>query len=133
VLMYGKVYQTIMLDSDHNPKTPLTRYRMITHNIDAPGGQRLVIQVAAPLDLLERQQAGLRTFFFISIPVVLVLASLMGWIFTRGALQPVTHIIAKAKKISAGNLSDRIPVPKIQDEIHALVVSLNDLLGRLDR
>lgn len=129
---YGKMYQTILLDADEDSRTPMQRYRMITHNIDAPGGQRLVIQVAAPLDLLERQQRRLRNFFFVSIPVVLVLASLMGWLFTRGALQPVTDIITKAKKISVGNLSDRIPTPKIKDEIHMLVGSLNDLLSRLE-
>lgn len=132
VALYGKMYQTILLNADENDRTPLNRYRMISHNIDAPGGQRLIIQVAAPMDLLERQQASLLTFFLVSIPVVLVLASLMGWIFTRGALQPVTDIITKAKRISVGNLSDRIPAPKTQDEIHRLVGSLNDLLARLE-
>ncbi len=132
IVSQGKNFQTVYIDADLNPSTAPNIYRLISQKLDSPAGQSLIVQVAAPMDLLERQRHDLVTFFGVSIPIVLILSTLMGWFFTSRALSPVTNIIAKAKKISVGNLSERLPLPKTNDEIHQLTISLNDLLNRLE-
>lgn len=127
VFLFGKYFETL------NFKPDTTIYRMISQKIDAPNGQSFIIQIAAPMDLLERQRKGLVTFFGVSVPVVLLISTLMGWVFMRRVLAPVTDIITKAKQISVGNLSERIPLSGTHDEIHRLTESLNDLLNRLEK
>lgn len=106
-------------------------YRIVTHYIDRPGINDFILQVAAPMNLLEREKAGLITFFLFAIPIVLLIAAFGGYYLSRKALAPVNAIIRKTREITALQLSERVPVPKSNDEIHELALTLNDLLDRL--
>lgn len=90
------------------------------------------VQVAAPigevLDSLERFQWTLVVF----IPVVLLAASVGGYLVSRRALKPVDEISATARSISVQNLSERLKVPQTGDELQRLSETLNEMLARLN-
>ncbi|MCM2324222.1 MAG: HAMP domain-containing histidine kinase, partial [Oligoflexia bacterium] len=47
------------------------------------------------------------------------------------ALAPVNAIIEKARQLGSANLSERLPVPSVNDELQRLSLTLNELLNRL--
>jgi signal transduction histidine kinase len=106
-------------------------YRMLEHPLSA-GSQNLVLLVAAPL---EGNRTVLRTFsagFLWSIPSVLAISALGGYILSRRALRPVDRITAATRSISVSNLSERLPVPQTHDELQRLSETHNAMLARLE-
>jgi signal transduction histidine kinase len=94
----------------------------------------LILQVAVPLDLPHQEQRDLLLFFFVGIPVFLLIAGAAGIWMSKRALKPVHDITLKAGAITGvGNLRERIPVPEAQDEIFELAETFNRLLDRLDK
>ncbi|HZL73649.1 MAG TPA: histidine kinase dimerization/phospho-acceptor domain-containing protein, partial [Planctomycetota bacterium] len=72
-------------------------------------------------------------FFAIFIPAMLLIAWYVGRVFVRGALSPVDTLRKQAESIQRSNLSQRIPIPRTRGEIRDLAITLNDMLGRLER
>ncbi|MBV9453730.1 MAG: HAMP domain-containing protein, partial [Rubrobacter sp.] len=54
------------------------------------------------------------------------------YILARATLSPVGAALASARKITEGNLSERLPVANSKDEIGSLAVTMNGLLSRLE-
>jgi signal transduction histidine kinase len=93
-----------------------------------------ILQIAVPTSYLERDARMLLFFFFVvGIPVTLILAGIGGLYLSSKALEPVREIVEKAKHLNPSNLSERLPEPNQEDEIHMLTTTLNDLLGRIQR
>lgn len=107
-----------------------TRYRMISY-VFKKTANPFVLQLAVPMVLLEKEREALLTFLLISIPLILILATISGWHLSQRALAPVSKIIEKANRISAAQLTERVPIPEVEDEIKQLAVTLNNLLDRL--
>jgi signal transduction histidine kinase len=107
-------------------------YRLLNYYFEKAPGDALILQVAAPTRVLDRERHALLTFFAVSIPLVLLIGIMGGVALSRRALAPVTAIIDKTRKLSAQRLSDRLPVPHTRDEIHELALTLNGLLDRLE-
>jgi signal transduction histidine kinase len=97
------------------------------------GGTRSTVVVAEPIDDLVGSGAVLRAVLAISYPVLLVLLGLIAWRVIGAALRPVEALRAAAEGISGSGREDRLPVPASDDEIHALALTLNSMLDRLDR
>lgn len=66
------------------------------------------------------------------VPVVLILTSFGGHLIARRALAPIQTINETARAIQATDLQKRIHVHPRDDEVDALVATLNQLLGRLE-
>ena len=72
-------------------------------------------------------------FFFILLPVIIVLAGLGGYLITRQAFAPVRKIIETTDEITKdGDLSRRIPVGNSRDEIDLLAESFNGMFDRVE-
>jgi signal transduction histidine kinase len=69
----------------------------------------------------------------IGTPVLLILLGAAGWLIIGGALRPITELRRGAEEITGTARSRRLPVPEAHDEVHDLAVTLNDMLGRLER
>jgi signal transduction histidine kinase len=69
---------------------------------------------------------------WISMPVVLALATLGGYWLSSRALHPVEELIAGARAISARDLSRRLAVPPANDELRRLAETLNGMIGRVE-
>ncbi len=61
-----------------------------------------------------------------------IISIVSGYFMSRLALNPIIKIQNAAQQISASNLSERIEVPKSQDEIAKLALLLNDMIMRLE-
>jgi signal transduction histidine kinase len=70
--------------------------------------------------------------FLFAAPAALLLAILSGYALAAAALRPVEAMRRRAQAISASTPGARLPVPPSRDEISALAVTLNEMLGRLE-
>ena len=76
---------------------------------------------------------NLQIFLFTAVPSVLILAALFARFMARRALKPISRIIAIARDIGQGQeLSKRIPVLKIKDELGQLALTFNEMMNRLE-
>ena len=108
-------------------------YRVINYllpvlKIDSP----LVLQITVPMTVYESTNKNLRRFYIISIPIIMLISSLIGYAFVARALRPMIEIINKTKKIEITNLKERVPFPMAKDEIWQLADTINHLLTRLE-
>jgi heavy metal sensor kinase len=95
-------------------------------------GHPYTIQVASPLKEFYQALERFRLILWLSVPLLLIGASLGGYVISRRALKPVDQITAAAESISIRNLSERLSVPKTADEPQRLSETLNRMLARLD-
>ncbi len=88
--------------------------------------------MAAPLEgnrlVMNAFSAGLAW----TIPALLALSALGGYLLSRRALRPVDQITAAARSISVSSLSGRLPVPQTRDELQRLSETCNQMLARLE-
>ncbi|HLP02290.1 MAG TPA: ATP-binding protein [Opitutaceae bacterium] len=92
----------------------------------------VIIQVASPLEQTNEMLAQ-QTWALLALGVVVALLSIgLGYAFSRLVLQPVRAIEQTAARISAENLSERIPVPHGRDELAELARLLNRMFARLE-
>ena len=80
---------------------------------------------AETLDRLERE-------FLLTAPAAVLLSLVGGYLLAAAALRPVEAMRRRASVISATTPGRRLPVPEANDEVSALAVTLNDMLGRLE-
>jgi signal transduction histidine kinase len=90
------------------------------------------IQVATSLGQMESLLDRYRGMFWISLPIVFVFSLLTGLLLSAAALRPIGAMQRSARRITATNLSERLPVPRGQDEIADLARLLNELFARLE-
>jgi two-component system, OmpR family, sensor kinase len=69
----------------------------------------------------------------IAAPIGLALSTVGALWLSRRALAPVDRVITAAREITIENLDRRIDVPARDDELRTLVLTLNELLDRLER
>lgn len=71
---------------------------------------------------------------FISLPILVILSSLIGYFITKRAFLPVKRIQETAQKISEGNkLYMRIGLPQGRDEISMLGKTVDNMLEKLEK
>jgi len=76
--------------------------------------------------------AEVRTQLLIGGPVALLLAGLLGYLVAGTALRPIERMRARAASISSESHGERLPLPRADDEVRRLGVTLNAMLDRLD-
>ena len=67
----------------------------------------------------------------VTYPLLLAVLAVIAWWVIGRTLGPVEGLRAGAARISGTGRDERLPVPDTADEIHALAVTLNDMLDRL--
>jgi heavy metal sensor kinase len=69
--------------------------------------------------------------YFISMPALLTLASLLGWVLAGRAIRPLDSVAHAAQNITGSNLSLQIPLRGAGDELDYLIGSFNRMTARL--
>ena len=92
----------------------------------------VVLIVGRSLDGRDETLDHLAHEFLFAVPAALLLAALAGYGLAAAALRPVEAMRRRAEAVSAHESGQRLPLPKAQDELHALAVTLNDMLARLE-
>jgi two-component system OmpR family sensor kinase len=108
------------------------QFRVVNRLTDKGAGRRFVLQIAVPNRVVHIKIKSLRSLLLLFLPILLFMATIIGYWFSIYALKPLRSTISTAKRLSAQKLGTRIPVPSGQDEIRDLVVTLNDLFTRLE-
>jgi heavy metal sensor kinase len=94
---------------------------------------RYRINLAVSLRPLYDIQWQLARAFLWLAPLAMAVAVGGGWLLAKYSLRPVTRVIQAARQITATNLSQRLPAYPAQDEIGALVDTVNDLIARIEQ
>ncbi|MEM5473412.1 HAMP domain-containing sensor histidine kinase [Hoeflea sp. AS60] len=117
-------YQRIGETSNEN-------HRALAQVVFLPNGMRLMVG----RDLGEREQVrGLVRQALVMALAIMFVGALGIWFFVgRRALKRIDHMSEASKKILAGDLSQRLPVNGSGDEFDRLSLSLNTMLGRIER
>jgi len=88
--------------------------------------------VATPLAPVRELMTGYRLVFFGLLGTALVLSVVVGYGLSRLILHPVRVIQTTANRIRSDNLSQRIPVGNVKDEVSQLAAFLNQMFDRLE-
>ncbi|MEO6085820.1 MAG: ATP-binding protein [Umezawaea sp.] len=116
----------------------LRHRKVVILRTDSPGGTApLPPEVTSPAGLSEQVRdetlVALLVQAGIALAVGTVLAALFGWLVAGRILRPIRAISATAQRLSAENLSDRVPVRPPEDELAALAATVNGMLDRIQR
>ncbi len=91
-----------------------------------------IVQVATSLEGREHFARFMARFLIVGIIFSTGLAFIVASFFASRALKPVDDITKMAKRIEAGNLSERLTSDLPNDEIGRLAQTFNDMIERLE-
>lgn len=92
-----------------------------------------IIQVGTSLKKVFTTLKKLRVILFIFAPIILIFTSLGGYFILGRALIPVRKVVETARSITTADLSLRIDSRGRKDEIGQLIITFNDMIGRLEK
>jgi signal transduction histidine kinase len=69
----------------------------------------------------------------LALVVVTAVTAALAWLLAGRVLRPIRAISATAQRLSAENLTDRVPVTAPADELSALSTTVNGMLDRIQR
>ena len=105
--------------------------RILARPVTAEDRLAIVVVGATTEDKAETL-TGLLFAFLIGTPAALLLASGLGYLLAGRALAPVDAMRRRAAEITLERSGERLPLPRAEDEIHALGETLNTMLDRLE-
>ena len=124
----GALLQTVAETKDEDD-----RHRLAFRRVPIPAHDtRYVVVAGGSLEPTDEELESLREILAYVVPIALVLAGVGGWFLARQSLSPVAAMADRARKMSAEDLSGRLPVANPRDELGRLAETFNDLLGRLE-
>lgn len=92
---------------------------------------RIVVVVAAYDSDGWNRLSQLQKLLVTSLLIGIAAAALVGYLFSKQLLSPITQIIREVNDISSQSLSHRIEAGSGHDELHQLANTFNELLNRL--
>jgi heavy metal sensor kinase len=107
------------------------QYRIALQRITT-GGNVYEIRAAVPTEPFDQALDHFRLIEKEFLPVLVLLASLLGYWLSGRSLAPVNRIIETVRLIGAQNLSSRLEVPRARDELRHLTETLNAMLARIE-
>ena len=96
-------------------------------------GEIAYLQSGVQAGLVEESVSGLRNLLLLMVPIVLMLCVGGGYLLAGRALRPIESVTAELDAIGPTNLSSRLTVPPVADEVARLTAEINSLLERLER
>ncbi|MFO0837969.1 MAG: ATP-binding protein [Phycisphaerae bacterium] len=111
---------------------PEQTLRLITIYDDPESTVPYYLQIAISSATIDQSLRALERTFMLLVPLGLALSAGASWLLVRRSLGPIGRIAREARSLTAARLDRRLPVPAGQDEVVALVTTLNDMLDRLE-
>jgi heavy metal sensor kinase len=108
------------------------RVRLLTIPLTQAPAPEQFIQVGAAFTDIDRALAGYMETLAIMVPMGLGLALVGGAWLAHSALRPVRTMSRAARRISAQDLTRRLPLRGTDDELDYLAETLNAMFGRLE-
>lgn len=114
-----------VLDSAEN------RWRVVAMLNSGP--EKGSVYVALPLTSVDRTMHEMALIIVLVGTLVVLVGMGLGGYVTHRALEPLRDVESTASQIAAGDLSRRVPVTDTSLEVHALALSLNEMLVRIEQ
>ncbi|MGP5384331.1 ATP-binding protein [Brachybacterium tyrofermentans] len=114
-----------VLDSSEN------RWRVVA--MVTPGPDSGAVYVALPLTGVDRTMHEMALIIVLVGTLVVLVGMGLGGYVTHRSLEPLHDVEATASQIAGGDLSRRVPVTDTSYEVHALALSLNEMLVRIEQ
>lgn len=108
-----------------------SQYRIALQRVTT-GGEVYEIHAAVPTEPFDQALDHFRLIEKEILPLLVLLASLLGYWLSGRSWAPVSRIIETAGLIGAQNLSSRLEVPRARDELRRLTETLNAMLARIE-
>ncbi len=106
--------------------------RLVNFYVPIENGGRLVVQCAEDVRYQVNLMKRYRITLFLSIFSIVVLSSSGGFLIAHRALTPIKNISGTIDQISESNLSERMSVGDIPQELRILATSFNRTFDRLE-
>ncbi len=108
------------------------RIRVLIGKINIEG-KWLFIRLVRSEKPLWHQITKFGWILMFTLPLVMVIAGIGGYLLAKKFLAPVDQMAKKARKISGENLQERLPVVNPNDELGNLALAINELLERIQK
>jgi heavy metal sensor kinase len=118
-------FETLVLPGDE-------RARLLTLPVLESGRPAGLVQVGLSLERVEAALRRYLTVLLAVVPVGVALSAAGGALIARAALSPVNTMARTARRITAEDLSQRIPTSGTGDELDYLADTLDEMLARLE-
>jgi two-component system OmpR family sensor kinase len=106
--------------------------RLVTMPIIDNGSMVGIVQVGSSLEGVEEALHQLLLILLVAVPAALLLASAGGLFLANKALRPVDEITQIARRIGSGDLSQRIRIKRVNDELGRLAATFNEMIAKLE-
>ncbi len=134
----GLLFTSSNLGGARMPDVPGAR--MFNGRVEGVGELRIGEFVLGPMDVMigtslsqvRRLMDGYAEISLVLVCLMFVVSLITGMALSRVAMRPVRAIQATANRIRSDNLSERIPVADVRDEISNLARLLNEMFDRLE-
>ncbi len=92
-----------------------------------------IFLAGVPISSVQATLQQLKRNLWETIVVAIVLFVLSVWLLSAQVLSPVRRITKATELVTSKDLSQRVPVPKTRDELNKLALTINLMLGRLEK
>jgi heavy metal sensor kinase len=92
-----------------------------------------VVQVGESLAPLGNTLRSVEIELLLIVPFVLLLGAIGSYWLAAHAFAPINRLTSTARRIEAGDLHERVPVPRSKDEVQRLALTFNEMIERLDK
>jgi heavy metal sensor kinase len=106
-------------------------FRILSEKIDV-SGHVFTVRIGVAMDEETETLDAFRKYLLMFAPVLLLVASGVGYWLSRKALAPVDALARTARTISGYNLSSRLEQLHTGDELQRLSDTLNEMLARIE-
>ncbi|HVU25278.1 MAG TPA: ATP-binding protein [Opitutus sp.] len=113
--------------------TPELRLRVLSVPFTGPNRENWMLRVMRVHEPAGDALQALLLIIITSLPVVVTLLVVGGYLITRRWLKPLDYMVEQARRITADDLSQRLPVSNPHDELGQLATVFNVTLERLEQ
>jgi heavy metal sensor kinase len=96
-------------------------------------GTAAIVRAVRSEETVNRELAALLLVLALGLPAAVGIAATGGYLIARRALAPVTRMAARARRITAERLQERLAVETPDDELGHLAATFNEMFARLER
>jgi len=106
-------------------------FKLVTHPMWA-NNHPYRVTVAVELTPMLDNLAFLRAILLTTLAASVLLSAAVGYLMAGSALSPLGRMAEKARRINADNLSERLPVERLDEELRVMASAFNQALERLE-
>jgi len=126
-----RVFLRPSLNGERGHKLDGREVTLVARNIGDDGRERGTVYVLATPLPAENAVHAVDRWLIAGLPVAVLLVAAVAWWAAGSALRPVERMRAELARITAADMTSRVPPPETGDEIARLAETMNATLDRL--